>query len=134
MRLTRDTVFDIKTHNENFINYLEVIILQDGTVVYAVPSHQQKLLELYGNKYNITIEDIINKNIIPLCESPEDWIIYDLNVISVWYDFIIRPENITKEQQEILDKLKSEKCISESYKTGIVFKNKYGRLNRTQLK
>ena len=29
--------FDIKKHQETFINYLEVLILEDGTVDYAVP-------------------------------------------------------------------------------------------------
>ena len=47
MRLDRNTVFDYKTHKENFFYYLEVVILEDGKIVYAVPSHQEKLIELY---------------------------------------------------------------------------------------
>lgn len=32
--------FDIDKHAETFINYLEVIIDENGVVHYAVPSHQ----------------------------------------------------------------------------------------------
>ena len=35
--------FDMKTHKENFINYLEVIILENGTIEYAIPSHIKNL-------------------------------------------------------------------------------------------
>lgn len=31
--------FDIEVHKENFINKLEIVILEDGSAVYAVPSH-----------------------------------------------------------------------------------------------
>ena len=46
MMLNRNTVFDYKTHRENFTNYLEVIIFKDGHIEYAVPSHQMKLIEI----------------------------------------------------------------------------------------
>lgn len=36
--------FDIETHKKTFKNYLEVIILENGRIVYAVPSHQEKLI------------------------------------------------------------------------------------------
>lgn len=38
--------FDLQKHKSHFINYLEVIVKPDGEVVYAVPSHQEKLIEL----------------------------------------------------------------------------------------
>lgn len=38
--------FDIEKHKETFINYLEVIIHEDGTVHYGIPSHQEYLINL----------------------------------------------------------------------------------------
>ena len=38
--------FDIEKHKKTFINYLEVVILEDGTIEYAVPSHQEKQFSL----------------------------------------------------------------------------------------
>ena len=38
--------FDVKVHKATFVNYLEVVILEDGTVEYAVPSHQEKMIRL----------------------------------------------------------------------------------------
>lgn len=35
--------FDPRIHKETFVNYLEVVIAPDGTVSYAVPSHQEAL-------------------------------------------------------------------------------------------
>ena len=64
MILDRNTVFDYETYKKNFINYLEVIINKDGTVEYAVPSHQQKLLNLYCKNHNVTMEELWN--LIPI--------------------------------------------------------------------
>ena len=126
MRLDRNTVFDYKTHRENFINYLEVIILEDGEIVYAVPSHQQKLIELYCKKHNVTPREL--QEIIPLQESPIDWLIYNLGVISVWYEFIYRPKEITDKQKEALERLVSEDCIDPLYREIIISKNKFGNI------
>lgn len=34
--------FNIQKHKETYINYLEVLILENGKVVYAIPGHQMK--------------------------------------------------------------------------------------------
>lgn len=46
--------FDIQSHKKTYINYLEVLILEDGAVEYAVPSHQEKVLEIACKKLNKT--------------------------------------------------------------------------------
>ena len=38
--------FDAEKHKAKYSNYLEVLILEDGTVVYAIPSHQEKAIAL----------------------------------------------------------------------------------------
>ena len=45
--------FDIDTHKDIFINYLEVVILKDGTIQYAIPSHQEKLMKLACQALNL---------------------------------------------------------------------------------
>lgn len=42
--------FDIATHKKCFINYLEVVITSDGVIHYAVPSHQQFVVNLLLSK------------------------------------------------------------------------------------
>ena len=50
--------FDPKKHKEKFVHYLEVIIEEDGHVLYAVPSHQEKMIELACKKYGITRDEL----------------------------------------------------------------------------
>lgn len=38
--------FDLEKHKRTYVNYLEVMIDRDGKVLYAVPSHQQKAIEM----------------------------------------------------------------------------------------
>lgn len=123
MMLNRNTVFDYKTHRENFTNYLEVIIFKDGHIEYAVPSHQMKLVDIYCKENNITRNELYA--IIPITEAPNDWITYNLGLIQVWYNFIRRPIDITKEQEETLKRLVKEKCINPEYRSFVIFKNKY---------
>lgn len=53
--------FDINEHQTHYINYLEVMILKDGTVEYAIPSHQEKAIVLACKELNMTraeLEDL----------------------------------------------------------------------------
>ena len=52
--------FDIDIHKAVFTNYLEVIILADGTVEYAVPSHQEKLILLGMEKTGLNRDEFYN--------------------------------------------------------------------------
>lgn len=52
--------FDIEIHKAQFKNYLEVVILEDGTIEYAVPSHQEKLILLGMEKTGLSREEFYN--------------------------------------------------------------------------
>lgn len=67
--------FDVKTHKENFIDYLEVVILEDGTIEYAVPSHTAKLEGLIGETDEEPWLDYF------------EWLTYKSGAIAVWNDF-----------------------------------------------
>lgn len=51
--------FNVETHKQTFVNYLEVIISEDGTIMYAVPSHQEKLIAMACQKLHVT-RDVLN--------------------------------------------------------------------------
>lgn len=38
--------FNPKLHKQTFIHYLEVIIDENGKIMYAVPSHQDNMIKL----------------------------------------------------------------------------------------
>lgn len=106
--------FDMKTHKENFIHYLEVVILEDGTIEYAVPSHQKKLEEICCRKLGFKFDNLYSES-IELLEYYKS--IYKNNMWH-WFDFLfetskaicvweIKYEGIANEKQ--LQKLKELK-------------------------
>jgi len=101
--------FDVQTHADNFISYLEVIVRCDGTIEYAVPSHQQKLeaiaREIYGNE---KFEQML--------QTPESydylqWLCNITQCVSVWDNFCVKPLSYNKEQRASL------KLLNESVYT-----------------
>lgn len=101
--------FDIKKHKETYTNYLEVLILEDGTVEYAVPSHQEKALEIASKKLNKTkqeIEDMCPREYY--CDYLT-WLLGMTGSISVWgtcAEYFIVYKTINKKQIATLKKLK----------------------------
>lgn len=101
--------FDIQKHKETYINYLEVLILEDGTVEYAVPSHQAKALEIACKKLNKTKKEI--KDICPRAYYWDylTWILGISGAVSVWANCgenLIRYKTINKKQIATLKRLK----------------------------
>lgn len=50
--------FDIEQHKKTFIHYLEVVIDENGEIMYAAPSHQEKLISLACERLNVTREKL----------------------------------------------------------------------------
>lgn len=102
--------FDIATHKDTFISYLEVCIDPEGVIHYAVPSHQEWLINYICNKY-----DIQRKTLLASC--PEEysfdvmsWLCKESNCVAVWETSTIGHFN--KPQYESLCKLISAKLYS----------------------
>lgn len=101
------STFDIEKHKATFIDYLEVLILEDGKVVYAVPSHQMKAEELACERLKIDKQNLIN-----LC--PKEyyfdylkWVLTQAGAVAVWNDFYSTGENgLNNKQRATLKKLK----------------------------
>jgi len=101
--------FDLEMHKKTYVNYLEVIVFPDGHVEYAVPSHQEFLINVCCKKYNIS-RDQLNK----LCPKEyycdfTQWLCNESGCVSLWNNYLIRPEYITDEQRNTLKLLKKEK-------------------------
>lgn len=83
--------FNIELHKQTFINYLEVVVRKDGTVEYAVPSHQEKLIAIANEMgYN---REWLDKN------CPREyyfnfmqWMCNLTGCVSLWFDYKISPE------------------------------------------
>lgn len=81
--------FDVETHKEAFVNYLEVVIREDGTVEYAVPSHQEKLIKIAMEKLGVTRQQLYDmcppEYTFDVCK----WLCKITNCVSVWNEFYI---------------------------------------------
>ena len=95
--------FSVEKHKETFINYLEVIIDENGKVMYAVPSHQEKLITLACDKLGVTREELND-----MC--PREYI-FAFMECAVWNNFFIG-DNLNKRQIDSLRILKEEKLYS----------------------
>ncbi|MCK2000460.1 hypothetical protein MZM54_03515 [[Brevibacterium] frigoritolerans] len=99
--------FDIEEHKKTFKNYLEVIILEDGTIVYAVPSHQEKLIAIACEKLGITRKQLSDLCPIEYYFDFMNWLCQITNCVSLWNE---RMEGIPNEEQiKSLKKLIEEK-------------------------
>lgn len=78
-------LFDLEAHKAKYINYLEVLILENGSIVYAIPSHQECLISLCTHKMNISRQELLD-----LC--PREyyldfmtWLCNITHAVPVWY-------------------------------------------------
>ena len=114
----------IKEHNEKYTCYCEILILKDGTPVYANPSHQLKLAEVYGvprERMYLTHEWQELQNTIPENADPTEWLIEKTQSVAVWYNLFIFPLVYTKEQIETARKLIEAGCVSKQYRFDVAY-------------
>lgn len=99
--------FDAYQHKLKYPHYCEVVILKDGTVEYAHPSHQEKLVRLACEQLDISREELQS-----LCP-PEYYFDFDVwlesqsGAMPVWTKFY-GSSNPTAEQLYALQLLKNE--------------------------
>lgn len=107
--------FNIKTHKKTFINYLEVIILEDGTVIYAVPSHQMALIHLAAKQNNCTERDVYDMCPKEYYGDVTGWLSKITKAIPVWGGFHIGLAN--EAQTATLLELKRQHLFCGQIKT-----------------
>ena len=52
--------FDIEKHKQTYVNYLEVMIFENGMVQYAVPSHQEFAITIACEKLHVSRQQLMD--------------------------------------------------------------------------
>ncbi len=83
--------FDLESHKKVFQDYLEVIIDRNGTVMYAVPSHQEKLIQMACEENGWSREQLMD--ICPKRFHYDfiSWLLLLVEAVSVWNNFCMAP-------------------------------------------
>lgn len=84
----------------DYINYFEAIILPNGTIMHAIPSHTECVVKLGCTIDNITRSDMAES--IPSSANVLGYLLDKYNMVAVWYRIIISPETITPNQTETI--------------------------------
>ena len=81
--------FDITTHKETFVSYLEVIIDENGEIFYATPSHTHKLCEIYMSRFGVDNYEKTKKEIVEAAWSTSldmcEYLCAKTGCIAVWF-------------------------------------------------
>ena len=91
--MNRDEVlrrpFDIAIHKVTFQHYLEVMIAPDGTIHYAVPSHQEFLIWKAMERSGITRDQVMDACPKEFYGNFIDWLIPQSGgYVPVWEKFV----------------------------------------------
>lgn len=100
--------FDIEKHKVHFIDYLEVVILPNGEVQYAVPSHTTKAELLCMEKLGVTREELWKACPPQYMFDYLPWLLSVCGAVSVWNNFYTLGigKELTRQQYQILKELK----------------------------
>ena len=101
--------FNLSEHVKTYKNYLEVIIHPDGSIHYAVPSHQYYLVEYLMKLWNCSKEDVELRCPQEYYFDYLTWLLKCSHCISVW-TYNIQYDNITPLQKRSLKLLKNRKA------------------------
>lgn len=99
--------FDLEKHKKTYIDYLEVLVLEDGKVIYAIPSHQAKAEQLCCEKLGIE-----RKQLLAMC--PKEywcdyltWLSTICGAVSVWNNlYVVGNNGLNAKQRATLRRLK----------------------------
>jgi hypothetical protein len=137
--------FDINTHKDVFIDYLEIVILSDGTIEYAVPSHLEKLFQIACDKYKTTKESLLKtfqeeSRTNGICGDidPFESLMRMTGAIPVWN--MMHMGTCNEAQAASLDKLRQERLYTgpirtmfgEQFGTNIESGDLYGNCRQTE--
>lgn len=81
--------FDIERHKETFTNYLEVVIRQDGTVQYAVPSHTEKMVLVLRAQMGLDRRGVMDACPRDFYGAYLEWLALKSGCIPVWNTFYV---------------------------------------------
>lgn len=97
--------FDLEKHKATFINYLEVIVDVGGTVMYAVPSHQEKLIAIACRDLGVSRRELLDMVPQEYYFDFLNWLCMKTGCMAVWNARVF-PEQGTRKQVAAIRKLK----------------------------
>lgn len=100
--------FDLATHKATFVNYLEVVITEDGTIIYAVPSHQKVLERLFMAKTGRDANESVPRS---RWFDMFDWLMEETGCVCAYTAGVLGKPR-TREQEDALAMLYSEGLIN----------------------
>lgn len=94
--------FDIQKHKDKYINYLEVMIEQDGHVVYAVPSHQEKAIQMACLAQGWTRQELYDACPPEFYFDFMPWLLKMSGAVAVWTRWVVGEPN-SKQKEKLLE-------------------------------
>lgn len=113
------SAFDIVQHKAHYVNYLEVIIKPEGTVEYAVPSHQRKLENVLAKQRGITVENVRDLCPKDMYYNYQQWLCNMTGCVSVWNSFAILPDVFTQSQEDTIHQLIEAGLFKPTYEVSL---------------
>jgi len=102
--------FDIKQHKEHYIHYLEVILFPDGHIEYAVPSHQEKLINIAREKLQVSRQELFDMCPNEYAFDVITWLCNITGCVSIWENSFCKSDKnkLTDEQVKTIKQLQDE--------------------------
>lgn len=97
--------FDLEQHKKKYPHYLEVIIGPEGEVMYAVPSHQYKLMDIACRKFSVDRKDLEKMCPYEYWFDYTRWLCSITDCIAVW-EHGIQYYSVNHKQMATLRRLK----------------------------
>lgn len=98
--------FDIQKHKETFIHYLEVVIDENGKIMYAVPSHTLKIEKIAAEKMGFSTQKELHDACPPNRYGDYfEWLTEKAGAIAVW-EGMHAGHSVNKKQLAALRSLK----------------------------
>lgn len=95
--------FNLELHKKTFVNYLEVCIDEEGNIHYAIPSHQEFLINYACKKRNISRKKLNDLCPIDYYADFVEWLCQITNSIAVWnFKYMGNPNEKQKETLQLL--------------------------------
>lgn len=98
----------IYNHDPDESWYSQVLIIENGNVLNAMPSHTEALIELYGKKRDVIYNEI------PASDETIDYLLDKTKCLAVWYNCVIGYDSVSNSQIDSFKKLISSNVISGS--------------------
>lgn len=105
-----------KQHPYEWLNYCEVVILRNGTIMLARPSHQESIIQYIIELENTTREDI-NSLMASDLLSPMEFYVDKYGLVAVWNNTLIAScsKKLNRFQKNTVSKLVNSGLILKNY-------------------